>query len=71
MRSIALSRKNYLLMGCEIGGRSAAITYTLIKTAKLNGVDSQAWLTDFLSRIADDKINRFDELLPWRQRKQS
>jgi len=71
MRSIALGRKNYLFMGWENVGRSAAITYTLIKTAKLNGVDSQAWLTDFLSRIADDKINRFDELLPWRQRKQS
>jgi transposase len=33
---------------------------------KLNGVDPQAWLTDVLSRIADHKINRIDELLPWR-----
>jgi hypothetical protein len=36
------------------------------QTAKLNGVDPQAWLTDVLSRIADHKINRIDELLPWR-----
>ncbi len=42
-----------------------AIAFTLIETAKLNGVDPQAWLTDVLSRIADHKINRIDELLPW------
>ena len=47
------------------GGKSAAIAYTLIETAKLNSVDPQAWLTDVLSRIADHKINRIDELLPW------
>ena len=65
MRPIALGRKNYLFMGSERGGKSAAIAYTLIETAKLNGVDSQAWLTDVLARIADHKINRIDELLPW------
>ncbi len=52
-------------MGSLRGGKSAAIAYTLIKTAKLNQVDPQAWLTDVLSRIADHKINRIDELLPW------
>ena len=66
MRSIALGRKNYLFMGSDRGGRSAAIAYTLIETAKLNKVDPQAWLTDVLNRIADHKINRIDELLPWR-----
>jgi hypothetical protein len=44
-------------------GKSAAIAYTLIETAKLNGVNPQVWLTDVLTRIADHKIN---ELLPWR-----
>jgi len=66
MRPIALGRKNYLFMGSEGGGKSAAIAYTLIETAKLNGVDPQAWLTDVLGRIADHKITRIDELLPWR-----
>lgn len=33
--------------------------------AKLNGVDPEAWLTDVLGRIADHKIKRIDELLPW------
>ncbi|HET6447105.1 MAG TPA: transposase domain-containing protein, partial [candidate division Zixibacteria bacterium] len=45
-----------------------AIAFTLIETAKLNGVDPQAWLTDVLARIADHKINRIDELLPWNYR---
>jgi transposase len=66
MKPIALGRKNYLFVGSAGGGRSAAIAYTLIETAKLNGVDPQAWLTDVLSRIADYKIARIDELLPWR-----
>ncbi len=66
MRPIALGRKNYLFMGSEGGGKSAAIAYTLIETAKLNSVDPQAWLTDVLGRIADHKITRLDELMPWR-----
>ena len=33
---------------------------------KFNGVDPPAWLTDVLSRIADHKINRVGQLLPWR-----
>ena len=71
MRSIALRRKNFLFMGSDRGGKSAAIAYTLIETAKLNGIDPQAWLTDVLSRIADHKINQIDELLPWRYAQQS
>ena len=66
MRGIAVGRKNWLFAGSEGGGRSAAIAYTLIETAKLNGVDPQAWLTDVLGCIADHKITRIDELLPWR-----
>jgi transposase len=66
MRAIAIGRKNWLFAGSERGGRSAAIAYTLIETAKLNGVDPQAWLTDILGRIADHKITRLDELMPWR-----
>ena len=66
MRCVALGRKNFLFLGSERGGQSAAIAYTLIETAKLNGIDPQAWLADVLSRIADHKINRIDELLPWR-----
>ena len=49
----------------ERGGKSAAIAYTLIETAKLNGIDPQAWLADVLARIPEHKITRIDELLPW------
>ncbi len=42
MKPIALGRKNYLFVGSEGGGKSAAIAYTLIQTAKLNGVNPQA-----------------------------
>ena len=65
MRPIALGRKNDLFMGSERGGKSATIAYTLIETAKLNGIDPQLWLTDTLARIADHRINRIDELLTW------
>ena len=52
------SCNNVLFMGSEGGGKSSAIAYTLIETAKLNSVDPQAWLTDVLGRIADHKITR-------------
>ena len=68
MRAVALGRKNYLFVGSQTGGKSAAIAYTLFETAKLNGVDPQAWLADTLTRIADHKINRIDDLLPWNAR---
>ena len=68
MRAIALGRKNYLFVGSASGGKAAAIAYTLIETAKLNGVDPEAWLADTLACIPDYKINKIDELLPWRTR---
>ena len=66
MRSIAIGRKNYLFVGSQTGGKAAAIAYTLIETAKLNGIDPQACLSDTLARIPDYKINRVDDLLPWK-----
>ena len=68
MRAVNLGRKNYLFVGSQTGGKSATIAYTLIETAKLNGVDPQAWLADTLARIPDHKINRIDDLLPWNKR---
>jgi hypothetical protein len=62
---IALGRKNWLFAGSMRGGKAASIAYTLIETAKLNGIDPQAWLTDVLARIPDHKITEIDQLLPW------
>ena len=68
LRGIALGRKAWLFAGSERGGERAAIIYTLIQTAKLNGVDPHAWLADVLARIADQPVRRLVELLPWNWR---
>ena len=65
IRGIALGRKNYLFAGSDSGGERAAAIYSLIETAKLNGLDPEAWLRDVLARIAEHHINRIAELLPW------
>jgi len=65
LRGIALGRKSWLFAGSDRGGDRAAVMYTLIVTAKMNGVDPQAWLADVLARIADHPSRRLDELLPW------
>jgi hypothetical protein len=62
---VALGRKNYLFMGSDAGGERAAAIYSLVETAKLNGLDPEAYLREVLERIADHPINRIDELLPW------
>jgi transposase len=50
MRPIALVHKNYLFIGSEGSGKSAPIACTLIETAKLSGVDPQAWISDVLAK---------------------
>jgi transposase len=65
MKPIALGRKNFLFVGSAGGGRSAAIAYTLIESAKLNGIDPQAWLADVLARLPDHPAKRVSDLLPW------
>jgi transposase len=65
LRGIALGRKSWLFAGSDRGGERAAVMYTLIQTARLNGVDPQAWLADVLARINDHNIHRLDQLLPW------
>jgi transposase len=65
IRPLVLVRKNYLFAGSDSGGVRAAKMYTLIETAKLNGLDPEAYLRDIIARIAGHPINRIDELLPW------
>ena len=69
LRGVALGRKSWLFCGSDRGGRRAADMYSLIVTAKMNGVDPQAWLADVLKRIAAHPAHRLDELLPWNWRK--
>ena len=65
IRPVALGRKNWLFAGSDSGGVRAAAFYTLIRTAKLNGIEPEAWLTDVIARIGAHPINRLSELLPW------
>jgi hypothetical protein len=65
LRAVALGRKNYLFAGSDNGGEHAAAVYSLLGSAKLNGIDPEAYLTLVLRRIADHAINRITELLPW------
>lgn len=65
LRGVALGRGNYLFMGSDAGGQRAAAIYSLVETAKLNGLDPEGYLREVLGRIADHPINRIDELLPW------
>jgi transposase len=65
LRGIALGRKSWLFCGSDRGGERAAVIYSLIGTAKLNGVDPQAWLADVLARIADHPARQLADLLPW------
>jgi transposase len=65
LRGVALGRRAWLFAGSDRGGERAVAIYSLIATAKLNGVDPQAWLADVLRRIADYPASRLHELLPW------
>ena len=64
-RGGAIGRRNYLFAGADSGGERAAAFYSLIGTAKRNGVDPETYLRHVLARIAAHQINRIDELLPW------
>lgn len=66
MRSIAIGRKNWLFAGSKAGGERAAAIYSVIETAKLNGIKPQAYIADVIEKIANGwPASRWDELMPW------
>jgi len=66
LRGVAVARKNYLFAGSDKGAERAAALYSLIESAKLNGLDPEAYLRDVLDRIAGQPASRLADLLPWR-----
>lgn len=65
IRPVAIGRKNWLFAGADAGGETLAEAMTLIETAKLAGLNPEAYLAEVLARINDHLITRLDELLPW------
>lgn len=65
LRGCCLGRKNFLFFGADSGGERAAAMYSLIGSARMNGLDPEAYLRHVFTYIADHPINRVDELLPW------
>jgi len=65
LRVVALGRKNFLFAGSDNGGERAAAIYSLLGSAKLNGLDPEIYLQHVLERIADHPISKINDLLPW------
>jgi transposase len=66
LRAVALGRKNFLFAGSDCGGERAAAMYTLIGSAKLNGLDPELYLRTVLAQIADYPVSQIHDLLPWK-----
>lgn len=73
LRRVAIGRKNWLFVGSDKGGTTAAILYSLISTCKRHGVEPWSYLRDVLTRLPqlpkepeDSGVppDKLDELLP-------
>lgn len=66
MRPLVIGRRNWTFAGSDRGAENAATIMTIVKTAKLSNINPQTYIADLLIRLPDHKINRLDELLPWK-----
>jgi transposase len=66
IRPWALGRKNWLFSGSLAAGGRGADIMSLIQTAKMNGIEPLAYLTDVLTRLPTHPNSRIEELLPTR-----
>lgn len=68
LRGVALGRNNYLFMGSDGGGERAASLYSLMETAKLNGLDPEGYLRDVLGRIVEKWPRKSEQCHEWKLR---
>jgi hypothetical protein len=65
IRALTLGRRNWTCVNSNTSGTRATVFYTIIQTAKLNGINPEAYLTDIIQGIADHPAKNIDQLLPW------
>lgn len=70
IRPTVIGRKNYMFCESDAGAERTATFYTIVESAKMNGLDPEAYLADIIERIGEHPINRIDELLPWNWRRE-
>lgn len=66
LKLIGMGRDNWLFLGSDNGGKTAAVLYSFTATCKLLGIDAFAYLRDVLERLPTQPAERLDELLPHR-----
>jgi transposase len=64
LKLIGIGRLNWLFVGSDKGGRTAAVLYSFTATCKLLGIDSFAYLRDVFERLPSHPPDRLEELLP-------
>ena len=64
LRSVTIGRKNWLFVGCEMGGQATAILLTLVQTCRVLGINPLEYLTDVLRRVNGHMAHRIHELMP-------
>ena len=69
LRGVAVGRKNWMFLGNDNGGRTAAVLTSLIATSKRLGIDPFAYLRDIFAHISAYPQSRLADLLPdqWKE----
>ena len=66
IRPFAVGRRNWLFADTSRGAKASATVYSLIETAKANGLEPYDYLRQLLQHIAAaDAVEKIEALLPW------
>ena len=74
IRPIVVGRKNWLFCDTQAGANASVIVFTVLETAKANGLNPETYLNHLLTvvpeRFAADPLAVVDDLLPWTEKMQ-